>query len=347
MLSLRKRENVWYVIGNVNGKRIRMSTKTNDQSEAQRFRIRLENKMVNGSEKNDSGCRLKDAIKSYLSRREFVSRTTQNYLEKFKERWGDVPIKKIDQCFIANYIDERYAEVQGATIRREVNAFMPVLRHAKKRGMINIVPDVDRPSDGEPRTRFLDKDEVDALLGSHDGPDGEKSIADVNGKGVTPRLTLTAFLKMTGARIGEATQLTWNDVELDAKAPYVTLTTRKTRGAKKSERRVPLSNVLVDVLNHMHTSATCDDDRCWDCWLDARGAGKAVTALAHEAGIKNFQPHDLRRTFATTLLREGVRERVVADLLGHSSLAMVMRYMIPPDETKVEAIRSLEVAYAS
>lgn len=336
MLQLKRRGTTWYVCGFHEGKRIRVSAKTTDQMEAQRVRLRIENELINGNTNDSSvpdGEDFSFAMASYLKRREFTSESTLRYLNRFNEMWGDKPLKQIDQHFIAEYIDTRYTEVQSATIRREINSLMPVLRHAKKRGLITMVPDVDRPADGEPRTRCLDSDELSALVCQRGDP---------NGSGVTARYVLTTFLLATGARIGEAVNLTWDDVELDVDQPFVTLHTRKTKGQKKVARRVPLHTEMIDTMKYWKASAG-RGNKVWSCWQDSRGAGKAVKSLVSMVGIKDFQPHDLRRTFATELLKNGVRERVVADLLGHSSLAMVMRYMIPPDTTKVDAIQSLAI----
>ena len=42
--------------------------------------------------------------------------------------------------------------------------------------------------------------------------------------------------------------------------------------------------------------------------------------------LEDFRNYDCRSTFALHLAQNGVNLRAVADLLGHSSLAMVMRY---------------------
>ena len=337
MLQLKLRGGIYYVCGFHEGKRIRKSTKTSDQMEAQRVRLRIENELINGNTNDTSkpeGVAFSVAMASYLKRREFTGDTTLGYLNRFNEMWGDIPLNEIDQHLIADYIDTRYEEVQSATIRREINSLMPVLGHAKKRGYITAVPDIDRPPDGEPRLRYLDTDELRALT-AHKG--------DPNGKGITSRYLMTTFLLATGARIGEAFNTLWDDVELDDDSPYVTLYTRKTKGQKRKSRRVPLHPEIVCLLDFWR-STSGRSSKVWTCWQDSRGAGKAVRNLVGLVGIEDFQPHDLRRTFATELLKNGVRERVVADLLGHSSLKMVMQYMIPPDTTKVDAINSLAIA---
>jgi integrase len=54
--------------------------------------------------------------------------------------------------------------------------------------------------------------------------------------------------------------------------------------------------------------------------------------------IPHFTPHDIRHTAASHLLMQGVDIRIIADILGHSTLAMIMRYTHLFDNTKREHI---------
>jgi site-specific recombinase XerD len=54
----------------------------------------------------------------------------------------------------------------------------------------------------------------------------------------------------------------------------------------------------------------------WDEWK----------ALLKAAGIRDARVHDARHTAATLLLAQGVDQRVVMEILGHSQISMTSKY---------------------
>lgn len=66
---------------------------------------------------------------------------------------------------------------------------------------------------------------------------------------------------------------------------------------------------------------------------------------AAQAGVKDFSPHDLRRTFVGDLLERGVDIATVANIAGHSSVDTTRRYDRRPEETKREAAKKLHFPY--
>ena len=59
--------------------------------------------------------------------------------------------------------------------------------------------------------------------------------------------------------------------------------------------------------------------------------------VIQDSGIKDFTWHCLRHTFASRLRMKGVPLEDIADLLGHKTLAMTVRYVHPSTGCSGEA----------
>lgn len=72
-----------------------------------------------------------------------------------------------------------------------------------------------------------------------------------------------------------------------------------------------------------------------------RMSSQSVYHILHErsmqAGIENVAPHDLRRTYATTLFEKGIDIITVKDNLGHASITTTQRYDKRSDERRRKA----------
>ncbi|MGZ6363683.1 MAG: tyrosine-type recombinase/integrase [Ktedonobacterales bacterium] len=157
----------------------------------------------------------------------------------------------------------------------------------------------------------------------------------------------------TGMRQGELLGLRWRDVDLDAGTVQVVTTLATTSampgaqlaerlGAPKtarSRRRIKLAPACVEALRAHRVRQAEERLAIGPRWEDhglvfpniyGRPMGdsllrrKTFTPLIERAGVPRIRFHDLRHTAATLLMREGVHPRVVAEMLGHSSIAITL-----------------------
>jgi integrase len=321
----------WYAVGSIvkDGKRVRVR-KSMDTSDYELAKFRMQQ-----FERRETragvigGYTLSEAIDSYLSMRNSTSKTTSQYLERFRSMWGHMALSDFDQGLLDEYVERRQGIVAGATVRREMNALMPVFQHAYRKRWLAQPFDVEKPKEGKPRRRVLSDEEVDLLLQRGKRPSAWR---------------LAVFMLNTGARIGEAVELTWDNVHMDSEPPYLVLKTRKTRGGEVSVRSVPINKTLLKHLRAMASFGVATGDRVFPGWGNSSKAVKALQRHAKQVGVVDFTTHDLRRTFATRLLEAGASPRVVAEILGHTSLAMVMRYTRPSSRHVAKAVQEMDDA---
>lgn len=66
-----------------------------------------------------------------------------------------------------------------------------------------------------------------------------------------------------------------------------------------------------------------------------------LAELQQKSSIARFTPHDMRRTFITRLLEQGVDINTVRQLAGHSDISTTASYDHHGDEAKVMASQRL------
>jgi len=75
--------------------------------------------------------------------------------------------------------------------------------------------------------------------------------------------------------------------------------------------------------------------------LTTTGLTGILAQLQQDAGIARFTPHDMRRTFITRLLEQGVDINTVRQLAGHSDISTTTRYDYREEGMKMNASRHI------
>jgi integrase len=108
----------------------------------------------------------------------------------------------------------------------------------------------------------------------------------------------------------------------------------------KSRRTIALPSPLVAALKAHRATQLQERMTAWPAWQDGdfvwcQPNGRPIgnhadwaewKALLKAAGIRDVRVHDARHTAATLLLAQGVDQRVVMQILGHSQISMTSKY---------------------
>ena len=143
---------------------------------------------------------------------------------------------------------------------------------------------------------------------------------------------ITAF--MTGMRLSEILSLNWHDLDFENNCIYV-------RDTKNFDGRIiPINSVLRETLFSLKRES--NNEKIFS-YKSRNSFASSFRKVLKASGIKHCRFHDLRHTFATRLVMNGVDLITVQELLGHKDIRMVKRYSHPTPEHKKRAVESLKV----
>ncbi len=250
-------------------------------------------------------------------------------LKRLCESFGSTPLAGIGRADIEAYKVRRLASVKPATVNRELACLRHVFTQALRwlpagaltghpiKGMVAQLKEPSR------RVRYLSVEEERRLL-AH-APAWLRDLVTV--------------AIHTGLRIDELLALAWGDIE----PGLGRLVVRAGKGGK--ERWVPLNATARATLGGLPRSAT--SGYVWTnprtkTRYTCRGVGKVFRQVLGRAGIKDFRFHDCRHTFASRLAQAGESLQVIKELLGHATLAMVLRYAHLQPDNLARAVERLD-----
>jgi integrase/recombinase XerD len=163
---------------------------------------------------------------------------------------------------------------------------------------------------------------------------------------------IVRLLADTGVRVGELIKLRDQDLTDRDRKPFL-----RVRGKGDRERLVPISPQLRNRLRRYierERPADANSDRIFVGRRRARsgayepltesGVQQMVRELGERAGLrKRVHPHLFRHSAATYLLRQRMDSLQVAQVLGHTSLAMIQRVYshLTPSDTHEALMRAL------
>lgn len=148
---------------------------------------------------------------------------------------------------------------------------------------------------------------------------------------------MVIFALNTGFRKGNVFLSRWEQINWEEN--YIELLKQENKGHKSI--KIPLTEALKTMLNtrKKNSEYIFINPKTHKPYTDIK---KSFKTACEKVGLNGFHFHDLRRTFATWLLRDGVDIRTIQALLGHSDLSTTERYLSIPKVENIIALKTID-----
>ena len=245
--------------------------------------------------------------------------------------FGSTPLDRITRTQVLHWFNA-YSQSAPGGANHSLGLLNQILNFAIACGHIDANPACGVPMNRRPAlTRFLSRDELRRLhvvLDEHSR----------KGPGLRQQADIIRLLLLTGCRLGEILKLKWSEVDADRLA---------LGDSKVGPRTVHLNAQARLVIARQPRGESVF------VFPSPRNAGRPRSpflrlwnAARRDAGIEDVRLHDLRHTFASHAVMNGVPVPVVARLLGHANVKMALRYAHLADKEIEAAAERIGVAIA-
>ena len=328
-LYKRKPEGVFWIDYRAEGRRIRESTGTINRRQAEKCLQSRLGEVVQGKFKlEDRSCAptFREFCVKYM---EWAKQNKRSWkrdwhsIQNLMPSFGYRRLSAIHPFHAESYKVLRNTQVKPATVNREVALLKHILNLAVEWGVIQRNPIRDVKLLREPRVyeRFLSAEEAAKLIEACSKPLKWIVVAALH----------------TGMRRNEILFLRWENVNLRDR--FITVTETKNGEI----RHLPLNRTMQEMLANLPQRSE---------YVFAQKNGKPYSWIGRAWGNAKAHAeiecrfHDLRHTYASYLVMNGVDLMTVKELLGHKSLAMVERYAHLSSDHKQRAIETLDGSFS-
>lgn len=161
----------------------------------------------------------------------------------------------------------------------------------------------------------------------------------------------------TGLRIGELCALTWENIDLKNKRILVKKTLQRiylqksktqilidSPKSSKSIRKIPMNDKIYEILKAEKNKNDDDDffltgDKRY---IEPRRYQYVFYRALKDAGLKEYNFHILRHTFATNCIKVGMDPKSLSEILGHSTVNITLnKYVHSSDKIKKKFLQKL------
>jgi integrase len=325
-LGIYQRGKIWWIDYYYKGRRLREPVSASRQEATAALKARSGD-IVKGRfelKREAKDCRFEEFAVVYAKHLKATRRGWRKELSKLKvlvrhfgsRMLGDVTTYDVE-CFKA----ERKKTMAGATVNRDLALLKTMYNKAAQWKFFR----------GENPVRgvgFFAEQQKERILSDEEA----RRLVESSTKSLKPVVIVALN---TGMRMSEILGLRWENVDFTRRFIFV------ERSKNGRSRKVPMNSEVLKTLAGLQRNGNefvFPKERSSG---PLRSVRTAFLNALRKAKIANVRFHDLRHTFATNLVMNGVDLVTVKEILGHSEIAMTVRYSHPSDSRKMDAVERL------
>lgn len=337
-MSLNQRNGIWYWRKMVDGVLFNRSTKTEDKKLAETMAKKWEHEAVKTVVYDgERPVTLYEAIDSFLSERKHMPSYTSasQHMQHWKNALPNEKMKSLQKHKVQAVVTRRLADGAAQnTVSVFVTYWNALVNHCKA-NKLSPGPLLDRVQSKRTRFRIITEQEEAAMLAAtcpNAKYPGKTATSDAQRQDNQDVLVCLLHL---GARINEAQNLRWSDVDF---ANNTVLVRRLKNG---DDTLLLMTKALRAVLERRY--ATKIDNWVFPTKSETyKTHAQWVTTVAKRAGVDfeagKVTSHTFRHSAATRLLRAGMDIRKVQQFLGHKNIQSTLVYLhAMPNEVAAHA----------
>lgn len=255
--------------------------------------------------------RLDDVLMRYASERgPYVrGKETLGYcLKSLQPFWGGLYVRDVKESSCRKYFEFRkLANVGPSKVARELGVLSAAIRHDWKNGRLSTVAPIWKPSQPEPKERWLTRQEVASLIRAARANEYSRQ-----------HLSLFILLGIyTAARKEALLSLKWTQIDFAKK--LINLNPEGRERTNKGRAIIPIPDRLVTFLRYARRRGSDTGFVISFNGHPIANIKKAFSNACNRVGLVGVTPHTLRHTSATWMASAGVPMELIARYLGHSN----------------------------
>ena len=316
----------FYALWMQDGKQRQKSLKTKDKALALKLHAHFRRQLIAGKIKDITlGPRVSffSFIEEALCHYETVAEksTYQLYsvaLDRARRSWGDLHLSQISSRHFDQFVSDLIHDgLKTATVNKYLRHIKAAINLAYRWEYIKNPPKFPKELKERKQLRYLTGKELLKIVQHIDDPE----IAD-----------FCLFSAFTGLRVSEIIRLHWKDI--DTPKGYIRVSSEQK---SKEDDRIPVNKFARGILDKKKRDIGPIfrfKSRHWP--------SRKFKEAAVKAGLPCARFHDLRHSFATTLVKSGVDIRTIQKLMRHADLDSTMVYAKVQDDHLSQASNKLD-----